>query len=447
MSDSAASNANPKKSSIIDKLMAWLSRGVDFSKLDLNFTSHREHFIPIRYEVMLDKILERSSLSDQEKEEIRYLGLMLEEHYHLDYHQDFLKLKDAFAPFNPDKETVYELTFTEEDKTQKRQVLIDGIRKFLEVSNYRLMSQEDFNKCLTLQPFGGLSVQVDAKHFKEFHVFYRGVREVEVTDTYFWILKHKRKTLQFCRIFVLAEYKTNPTDEEVKEMKARGEKPDFIPEEQAGSIIAKQFRDVPIEHLKIVAPEVKLLLPLFDKFKVGGTVFAGFATTVWKIITFILKMAFNTFMFLFFLFLIFLAFLKGIFGFFNSKNKCMKKFSESLYHKSLSNNVAAVNMLLDQAETQEVKEALLAYYILYVHRDRLLTMKEMDDYAEAELMNAFNFDIDFEEDDALRKLIEKQLVTVIPGETEETTRYQILLPIKAALQQLDSIWDNYHTVE
>ena len=444
MSDSTASNSNPKKSSIIDKLMAWLSRGVDFSKLDLNFTSQREHFIPIRYEVMLDNILERSTLSDQEKEEIRYLGLMLEEHYHLDYHQDFLKLKDAFAPFNPDKETVYELTFTEEDKAQKRKTLIDGIRKFLEVSNYRLMSQEDFNKCLTLQPFGGLSVQVDTKHFKEFHVFYRGIREVEVTDKFFLLLKHTRKTLQFCRIFVLAEYKTNPTDEEVKELKAQGKKPVFIPEDLAGSIIAKQFRDVPIEHLKIVAPEVKLNLPLFDKFKVTTTFLGGLLTPIAKTLV---AAALGIIGFIVLLVGIILAFLKGIFGFLNSRTKCMKKFSESLYHKSLSNNVAAVNMLLDQAETQEVKEALLAYYILYIHRDRQLTIKEMDDYAEAELMNAFNFDIDFEEDDAIRKLVEKQLVTVIPGETEETTRYQILLPIKAALQQLDSIWDNYHTVE
>ena len=444
MSDSAASNDNPQKDSFVDRFLSRLSKGVDYAKLNLNFASEREHFIPIRYEVMLDKILERSTLSDQEKEEIRYLGLMFEEHYHLDYHQDFLKLKDAFAPFNPDKETVYELEFTEDDKIQKRKVLLDGIRKFLEVSNYRLMSQEDFNKCLTLQPFGGLSVQVDTKHFKEFHVFYRGIREVEVTDTFFWLLKHKRKTLQFCRIFVLAEYKTNPTDEEVKEMKARGEKPVYVPKDLAGSIIAKQFRDVPIEHLKIVAPEVKLNLPLFDKFKVGGTFFAGFGTAILKLIY---AAAFSIVVFVLLLVGIILAFLKGIFGFLNSRTKCMKKFSESLYHKSLSNNVAAVNMLLDQAETQEVKEALLAYYILYIHRDRNLTMKEMDDYAEAELLEAFNFDIDFEEDDALRKLIEKELVTVLPGETEETTRYKVLLPIKAALQQLDSIWDNYHTVE
>ena len=84
MSDSTPSNTNPPNKSIVDKMMAWLSRGVDYSKLNLNFTSQREHFIPIRYEVMLDKILERSSLSEQEQEEIRYLGLMFEEHYHLD---------------------------------------------------------------------------------------------------------------------------------------------------------------------------------------------------------------------------------------------------------------------------------------------------------------------------------------------------------------------------
>lgn len=427
----------------VDKIMAWLWRHVDYSKLDLDLIKEREQFIPIRYTVLLDKILEQSTLTDQEKDDIRYLGLMFEEHYHLDYHHSFLELKDAFAPFNPDKETVYELDFSEDEKAQKRKILIDGIKMFLEKSNYRLMSQKEFNKCLTLQPFGGLSIRVDTKQFKEFRVFYRGVREVEVTDTFLLLFKRKRKTIQFSRIFILAEYNENPTEDEIQEMKKAGKKISLIPKEQAGSIIAKQFRDVPIEHLKIVAPKVKLILPFFDKVKVGGTFFAALGTALTKIIV----TAFTLIACMFVLFGIFLAFLKGILGFLNSKTKCMKRFSESLYHKSLSNNVAAVSMLLDQTETQEVKEALLAYYMLYVHRDQPLTMKEMDDYIEAELKSAFNYDIDFEEKDAMDKLIKKGLVTIIPGDSEETTRYQALCPIKAALQQLDSIWDNYHTVK
>ena len=431
-------------SSVIDKIMAWLWRNVDVFKFNLDFIKERENFIPIRYEILLDEILKRSSLSEQEKEDIRYMGLMFEEHYHIQYHRDFLKLKDAFAPFDPDKETVFEQEFSEEEKAQKRQTLIDGVRKFLEVSNYRLMSQDEFNKCLALQPFGGLSVQVDIKHFKEFHVFFRGVREVEVTDRFLWFFKRQRKTIQFCRIFVLAEYKTNPTEDEILEMKKNGEQPEFLSQELAGSIIIKQFRDVPVEHLKIVAPKVKLLLPLFDKFKVGGTFLAGVVTSVLKLIY---TAAFSLVVFFVLLFGIILAFVKGVLGFFNSKNKCMKNYSENLYHKNLSNNIAAINMLVDQAETQEVKEAVLAYYILYLHRERPLTMKEMDDYLESELKSVFNFNIDSEEVDAMRKLVEKKLVTVIPGDSEETTRYQVLYPIKAALQRLDSTWDSYHTVE
>ena len=444
MAENTTNSDNQNKPSLVERFMAWLYRNVDISNLDVKFIQKREHFIPIRYEVMLDKVLKRSSLSQEEQDQIRVMGEMFEEHYHLDYHKGFLELKDAFAPFNPDKETVYELEFSEEDKAEKRRILIDGIRKFLEVSNYRLMSQEDFNKCLALQPFGGLSVQVDTQYFKEFHVYYRGIREVEVTDSFLWIFKRKRKTIQFCRIFILAEYKTNPTAEEIQEMKSRGEKPVIIPEDQSGSIIAKQFRDVPIEHIKIVAPKVKLLLPLFDKVKVGGTFLGGLLTPIAKTIV---AATIGTIGYILLLVGVVLAFFKGIFGFLNSRTKCMKQFSESLYHKSLSNNVAAVSMLLDQAETQEVKEALLAYYMLYVHRDRPLTIREMDDYVEAELLDAFGFDIDFEEDDAIRKLIEKELVTVIPGDSEETTRYKVLCPIKAALQKLDEIWDNYRTVE
>ena len=428
----------------VEKLMAWLYKNVDIANLDLDFVKEREHFIPIRYSLLVNEILKRSSLSEDEKKEIGVLGEMFEEHYHLDYHKDFLKLKDAFAPFNPDQETVYEVEFSEEEKAVKRKELMDGISYLLEKSNYLLMSNDNFNKCLRLQPFGGLSVQIDTEKFKQFHVYYRGIREVEVTDKLLWIFKRNRRTIQFCRIFVLAEYITNPSKEEIQEMESKKEKPLLIPEEQSGNIIAKQFRDVPIEHLKIVAPEVTLNLPFFDKFKIGSTFLGGLLTSAVK---FVFAAVFNTVVFIILLFGIIVALIKSIFGFFNSKTKCMKQFSESLYHKNLSNNVAAVSSLLDQAETQEVKEALLSYYMLYVHRDQLLTMREMDDLIEAELKSAFNFDIDFEEKDALDKLIKKGLVTVIPGETEDQNRYKVLAPIKAALQHLDEIWDNYRTVE
>ncbi|MDO4424232.1 MAG: hypothetical protein Q4D17_00475, partial [Planctomycetia bacterium] len=86
-----------KKMLIVDKnnlpKLEWLSAG--------------EHFIPIYFMDILNRVLEDERLSETEREHFRTLALMLEEHYHLDYQKDFLQLKNAFAPFDPDTEVRY----------------------------------------------------------------------------------------------------------------------------------------------------------------------------------------------------------------------------------------------------------------------------------------------------------------------------------------------------
>ena len=405
-----------------EKLFQWLCKGVDISKLDLSSLQKNEHFIPIRYEVLLDKILERSNLSEQEKSDLRYLGLMFQEHYHYDYHQDYLKLKSAFAPFNPDQETRYEPEYSEDEKQAFRKELIEGIRKFLEVSNYCLMAESEFADCMKLQPFGSLSVKIDTGKFDSFDVYCRGLQHVDVTDTYLYIFKHVRPTIQICRVFVLAQYK-----------EAFGSK-----------IIVKQFRDVQVENLKIVAPEVKLLLPIFDQIKIGGTFTFSLG---WSLIKMFSTLVINLALFVTLLSMTIIAGAKGLFGFLNSRTRCMQVFSSNLYHKSLSNNVAAVSLLVDQAETQEVKEALLAYYMLYLHRDTPPSMEQLDKMVENELEQTFGFYIDFEVDDALRKLKDKNLLEIIPEENDSPETYRAVTPIPEALKRLDAIWDSIHTIE
>ncbi len=274
--------------------------------------------------------------------------------------------------------------------------------------------------CLKIQTFGSLTLQVDTSKFDSFDVFYRGVREAEVTDRFLYFWKHQRKTVRISRVFVLAEYKS----------------------EWGNKIIAKQFRDVLVENLKIVAPEVKLLLPLFDRFKIGGTVIGSIVCSLVKIIkTLALGLVYSFFVISAFLLL--WAF-KGIFGFFNSRTRCMQIFSSNLYHNSLSNNVAAVSLLVDQAETQEVKEAWLGYYMLYLHKDEAYTAEQLDAEVEKLLETSFQFKIDFEVEDAIRKLLEKGLISEIHTDGQPD-RYRVLIPIQAALKRLDAIWDAIHS--
>lgn len=383
----------------------------------LDFLDAREYFIPVDYHVILETLLRDDRLSDAERADLELVGVMLREHYHHDYHNELLELKRKFAPFNPDGETVWEPEYSEAEKEAFRDGLMRGVTRLLEVGNYRILSEAEFNECLKLQPFSGLSVSVDTTAFETFHVYYRGVRTVPETSRFYYFWKKTREVRQLKRVFVLARYK----------------------KEYGHKILVKLFRDVAVENLKIIAPEVRLALPIFDRFKIGGTVFGSIFMPLYKLLV-----AVTLSWVLFFTFLAFfvVAMIKGVLGFFNSRIRCMQVYSSSLYHQILSNNLGAMNSLVDQAEDQEVKEAFLAYAFLYLYREKPLTEKELDGVIETWLEEAFHFAVDFEVDDALRKLREKNLMEAFPDGNGETV-YRVY-DIPSALRRLDEHWDTIH---
>ncbi|MBQ2821907.1 MAG: DUF3754 domain-containing protein [Thermoguttaceae bacterium] len=397
-----------KKMLIVDKnnlpKLEWLSAG--------------EHFIPIYFMDILNRVLEDERLSETEREHFRTLALMLEEHYHLDYQKDFLQLKNAFAPFDPDTEVRYFPEYSEAHKEECRAQLIHGVENFLSVCNFREMTEEQCAELLEARYPGILSIKVDMRKLEFFRIFYRGIHHEEKTGKALWLLKENYPSLKFKRIFVLARYK----------------------KEHENRVLVKVFRDVDVENLKVVVPEVRLCLPIRDQIKVGASFSGALGTTILKII---LAASFKLALLIPMLATFALGFFRSISGFFNSRMKCLKTYSESLYHQSLASNMGAVNLLVEQAETQEVKEAFLAYFMLYVCRKENLTMEELDARVEAWLEKNFGFNVDFEVDDALRKLVDKNLALKFPHEDESAAHYKVY-DLPTTLRRLDELWDNYH---
>lgn len=392
---------------------------VDPEKLPkLEWLSAGEHFIPIYFTDLLNRVLEDERLNETEREHFRTLALMLEEHYHLDYQKDFLQLKDAFVPFDPDTEVRYFPEYSEEYKEECRTRLMHGVENFLAVCNFREMTKEQSTEILGARYPGILSIKVDMRKLEFFRIFYRGIRHEDKTGKALWLLKENYRSLKFKRVFVLARYK----------------------EKYGSGVLVKVFRDVDVENLKVVVPEVQLCLPIADQIKVGASFSGALGTAIVKII---LAASINLILFLTMLITFALGFFRSICGFFNSRMRCLKTYSESLYHKSLASNMGAVNLLVEQAETQEVKEAFLAYFMLYVCRKENLTMEGLDARVEAWLEKNFGFYIDFEVDDALRKLLDKDLALKYVHEDGSAPHYKVY-DLPSTLRRLDELWDNYH---
>jgi hypothetical protein len=129
---------------------------------------------------------------------------------------------------------------------------------------------------------------------------------------------------------------------------------------------------------------------------------------------------------------------KSFFGYLQTKQKYQLNLTESLYYQNLDNNAGVLCRLLDEAEEQENREAVLGYYFLWRQADgRGSTAEVLDRQIEQFLGEALGRPIDFEVDDALAKLLRMGLVRQLAD-----GRY-LALPLAASLAALDHAWDNY----
>jgi hypothetical protein len=116
----------------------------------------------------------------------------------------------------------------------------------------------------------------------------------------------------------------------------------------------------------------------------------------------------------------------------------MKSLSENLYFRNLDNDAGVFHHLLDAAEEEEVKEAVLAYHFLR-NAERPLTAEELDGRIEGWFADKWDATFDFEVDDGVGKLRRLELV-------EEDGQGRLsAVTLDEAKRRLDETWDNLFT--
>jgi len=377
----------------------------------LKFLELREHFVPLRIDVLMERILADPRLTAEQSLQFQELGKLLSARFHFEYHEILESLKRDFVSFDPDRDTLDEPDGSEAELDEKCSRLYEGVKNLLGRCNFIEMTPEQLDACLDLQPVGGLSVYVDRRDFADFGVFFRGIREKTVMEPRFYLFRQTWTTTVFSRVFVIAR----------------------MNKENDGGLLAKMFKDVAVENLKIIVPKVRLGMPIFDRLKIGGIVFGSLATTIYKVF---IAVMLSWWLFAIVMSGLVIATFKGIMSFLSSKTKYLHVFSSSLYFRSVSNNTAALTSLVDAAEEQELKEAMLAYFMLFAFRDRDLTMEQLNEVVEVWLKEQFDWDVDFEVDDAIRKLGAKGLLAL------RNPVYKVY-DLPSALRRLDKAWDDF----
>lgn len=377
-------------------------------------------FIPYRRSDLVQYLVDSPALEKAMKAGFKTLCDALTLHYHLTFHQTLEVLKDAYAPMNPDSDTQPILPSDTQSLAEKEAELFDAMTVLLNKANFERITDEDLQQALEEESLFKIKLQIDFDDFEQILFFRRGesIKE-ETLVSLLGLRKQEVRFINYDRVVVIVKFKPQAYFDQ-QQRKAL-----FF---QPGATIVKYFRNIPRGDLEMLFPNSEVRMKPVDKLMIGvPAAIGGVIMLVTKLgTTLLLSGALIAFWFgmrddpveLNQTNLLALAAGFGTLGAFlwkqfsnfkNRKIRFMKTLADNLYFKNLDNNLGVFHRLIDAAEEEECKEAIMAYYLL------LVTNKEMDSEAldqavETWFKQHLQCELDFEIDDAVSKLIKLGLV-------------------------------------
>lgn len=385
----------------------------------------REKFIPIRAADLIGRLAADATLSAAEQELFRQLCRLLLATFHYEFHDKLKEIKDFYAPFDPDADTLLPESLSPSEHQRQADELFDRLDWLLERANFERLTRGDIKQALDAASDWGLQLSVNLDMFDRLEVYARG----DVLSR-----KTRRRWRQFYRpqvvevpifqrlvvIFRLHSYHT-------------------IDGHLDGQRIhLKIFKNIPKMDLEMLLPGSRVKMSLVDRSRILLPTVSGVAMTGWKLFQGAMVVAVTGFYgMLTYLGLIAATLgygVKSFFGYLRTQQKYQLSLTRSLYYQNLDNNAGVLFRLLDEAEEQECREAILAYFFLWHTAQEGWSSERLDAEIEAFLARETGAAIDFEVGDALEKLKRLGLV--------EGDDLLLAVPIELALERLDRSWDN-----
>jgi hypothetical protein len=403
----------------------------------------RFRFIPFRRHDIVEMCLQEVGLAQSESD-FRRLAQMLAQIFHFEFHALLEALEASYTDLDPDVDT-RRVDVPRGNEQRPFVELLDGL---LEKANYERISKADLNQALNESSLFKIRLHVDFTDFAEVSLFARGQSQrSEVLPTWFGLGSRHIEFTNFDRVVVFLKIRDdyqNPTPE--------------LSHCRAGATLLKLFRNVPRADLEMLFPNTRVRMRLMDKLFIGvpalvsgGIVF----TTKLGASLVLLGSLFGYWLGLHdqpaelnqagvMVLLAGAATLAGYLwkqfsNFKNRKIRFMQALTQNLYFKNLDNNAGVFLRLINDAEAEESKEALLAYYFLLIS-PVALTRAELDRQIESWFEARWDCSIDFEVGDALQKLRRLGLVVESAGELTA-------VDLVSAIGLLDKRWDNYFVPE
>lgn len=404
----------------------------------------KDRFIPLRKTDLIQACIADDRLTCEQQGEFKTLCHLIVSTLHFEYHQVLEELKDSYAPFDPNSDTLAVTQLTANDLETKQTNFSARFIQVLNAANFEQVTDKDLQEALQEESLFKVRLAVEFEDFEDVVFYRRG--EYQQSETISKFAGLFKKTITFTNYDKVAVYIKFKDENYFKYKKTK------IANFEAGSTIIKLFQNVPKADLEMLFPNSEVRMRTIDKAIIGGSALVGGAVVlVTKLGASLIVLA-GILSYWFGLSnkevaittqeLLALGVGAGVLGGFvfkewskfkNRKLRFMKALADNLYFKNLDNNSGVFHHLIDAAEEEECKEAILAYYFL-LSEGKPMTSEQLDTKIEKWFEDKFNFPIDFEISDALGKLQRFGIVNLNAG-------LYTALAISAAQAQLDARWD------
>ena len=107
-------------------------------------------------------------------------------------------------------------------------------------------------------------------------------------------------------------------------------------------------------------------------------------------------------------------------NFINQRNRYMVVMAQNLYFHAMADNRGVMTLLADRAAEEDIKEEMLLYSVLAKERVNVRDLRPVDEAIEQYLKKTFGIDVDFDVEDALRRLKQEGIVTELADGTLQT---------------------------
>lgn len=403
-----------------------------------------ERYIPFRKSDVVSMC--KTLLPTEEHASFNEFAELFSSIIHFEYHKRLELLKDNYAPFDPNADTRSLAPLSENDKHTCQKRFAQAFSDILNAANFERITDQDLKDALSEESLFKVRLEVAFDDFAEVVFYRRGASQKNETLRTWWGLKKQAiRFTNYERVAVFIRFKDEAYFQHAKKTPLG-----FEP----GSTIIKLFQNVPKADLEMLFPNSEVRMRPIDKVIISASAAVGGAVVL------VTKLGASIILLVALLsywlglrsegvefsqqHLISLGLGLGVFGSFifkewtkfkNRKIKFMKALSDNLYFKNLDNNAGVFHTLVDAAEEEDCKEAIIAYSFL-LNAGKSQSADELDSAIESWFERNYQCTLDFEISDALAKLERFKLVS------KQQDGYTAL-PLKNAKKQLDNLWDNF----